>query len=56
MKRRGQMKAVDPDEAGHTPYFRFSNQPAWLMTMQERIGRESRSGNWLDRPQPRRRH
>ncbi|MCY3865745.1 MAG: tetratricopeptide repeat protein [Chloroflexi bacterium] len=34
----GQMKAVDPDEAAHTPYFRFSKQPAWLMTMQERSG------------------
>ncbi len=34
----GQMKAVDPDEAAETPYFRFSNQPAWLAAMQERSG------------------
>ena len=34
----GQMKAVDPDEFAETPYFRFSNQPAWLSTMQERSG------------------
>ena len=34
----GQMKAVDPDQAVETPYFRFSNQPAWLLTMQERSG------------------
>ena len=32
----GQMKAIDPDESAETPYFRFSNQPAWLTAMQER--------------------
>lgn len=32
----GEMKAVDPDEAPATPYFRFSNPPAWLTTMQDR--------------------
>jgi len=32
----GQMKAVDPDEVAETPYFRFSIQPIWLTTMQER--------------------
>ncbi len=34
----GQMKAVDPDEDAETPYFRFSNQPAWLTSEQERAG------------------
>jgi len=34
----GQMKAIDPDEAAETPYFRFSNQPTWLTSMQERSG------------------
>ena len=34
----GQMKAVEPDEDAETPYFRFSNQPDWLTTMQERRG------------------
>ena len=32
----GEMKAVDPDAAADTPYFRFSNPPAWLTIMQER--------------------
>ncbi len=32
----GEMKAIDPDEASPTPYFRFSNPPAWLTTMQNR--------------------
>lgn len=30
----GQMKAVDPAESSETPYFRFSKQPAWLLSMQ----------------------
>lgn len=34
----GQMKAVDPDADAVTPYFRFSNQPGWLLTMHERAG------------------
>ena len=29
----GQMKAVDPAESGDTPYFRFSKQPAWLLSL-----------------------
>ena len=32
----GEMKAVDPDAAAETLYFRFSNPPAWLTIMQER--------------------
>ena len=34
----GEMKAVDPDEVSQTPYFRFSNPPAWLQKLQERAG------------------
>lgn len=30
----GQMKAVGPAELSETPYFRFSKQPAWLLSMQ----------------------
>ena len=30
----GQMKAVDPAEPSETPYFRFSKQPAWFLSMQ----------------------
>lgn len=33
----GQMEAVDPDEEA-TPYFRFTNPPVWLQTMNERAG------------------
>ena len=35
------MKAIDPEEAAETAYFRFSNQPVWLRTMQERSGGSS---------------
>lgn len=34
----GQMEAVDPDEEEVTPYFRFTNPPVWLKTMNERAG------------------
>lgn len=34
----GEMKAIDPDESAATPYFRFSDPPAWLRIMQERSG------------------
>ncbi|MDE2774984.1 MAG: tetratricopeptide repeat protein [Chloroflexota bacterium] len=34
----GEMKAIDPDDSTETPYFRFSNPPAWLRAMQERSG------------------
>ncbi len=30
----GQMKAVDPAPSSETAYFRFSKQPAWLLSMQ----------------------
>ncbi|MYD11917.1 MAG: tetratricopeptide repeat protein [Chloroflexi bacterium] len=30
----GQMKAVEPTESGEMPYFRFSKQPAWLLSIQ----------------------
>ena len=30
----GQMQAIDPAETGETPYFRFSKQPAWFLSMQ----------------------
>ncbi len=30
----GEMRAVDPAEAGETMYFRFSKAPAWLVNMQ----------------------
>ncbi len=30
----GQMTAVDPAEHSETPYFRFSKQPAWLVSLQ----------------------
>ena len=30
----GEMKALDPAEIGETPYFRFSNPPAWLTVLQ----------------------
>lgn len=33
----GQMEALDPDEEA-TPYFRFTNPPVWLQTMNERAG------------------
>lgn len=29
----GQMAAVDPSESSETPYFRFSKQPAWLLSI-----------------------
>lgn len=32
----GQMEAIDPDDEEATPYFRFSNPPVWLQTMNER--------------------
>ena len=38
------MKAIDPDEVTETPYFRFSNPPAWLRVMQERSGGVSADG------------
>ncbi len=34
----GQMEAVDPDHEEATPYFRFTNPPVWLKTMNERAG------------------
>ncbi len=40
----GEMKAIDPDEVTETPYFRFSNPPAWLRVMQERSGGVSADG------------
>ncbi len=36
LEETGEMKAIDPDEAAETLYFRFSNPPAWLKTLQER--------------------
>ena len=37
----GQMKAVDPAESSEIAYFRFSKQPAWLLSMQS----EASEGN-----------
>lgn len=34
----GEMQAIDPEEIAETPYFRFSNPPAWLAAMQDRSG------------------
>ena len=34
----GQMEAVDPADEEATPYFRFTNPPVWLKTMNERAG------------------
>ena len=34
----GQMEALDPDQEEATPYFRFTNPPAWLKKMNERAG------------------
>ncbi len=36
LEETGEMKAIDPDEAAETLYFRFSNPPIWLKTLQER--------------------
>ena len=51
----GQMKAVDPAGSSETPYFRFSKQPAWLLSMKSRRHRRQRGGR-RHRPQPRRGH
>lgn len=40
----GQMAAIEPDDLDSSPYFRFSNPPAWLTMMNERAGGEAGLG------------
>ena len=38
VEETGQMEAVAPDQEEVTPYFRFTDPPLWLKTMNERAG------------------